>query len=215
MFAAKRQAESNIPPIPKGTYQAVCYGVIDIGTQYSEIFDNESHKFIVLWEIPKLKLKLKDRNGGEKIVARTISKTYSLSIGKKSNFRADLISWFGQEPEDNYDPRTLLEQNCLLTIAHKVSQTTQKIRANVSSIAGLMDGMATLKPENSILSYIIEENGLDIIPSNIPTWIADEIKKSKEYGIAHDIGSGVADADAPPPTDDDIPPVTNNDNIPF
>jgi hypothetical protein len=214
MFIAKRQTESNILPIPKGTYQAVCYGVVDIGTQYSQIFDNESHKFIVLWEIPKLRLKFKDRNGNDKNVVRTISKTYSLSIGKKSNFRADLISWFGQEPEDNYDPRSLIEQNCLLTIAHKISQATQKIRANIGGIAGLMDGMAILKPENSVLSYIIEENGLDIIPANIPTWIVDEIKKSKEYGIAHDIGSGEADVDAPPVTDNDVPPATNDD-IPF
>jgi hypothetical protein len=217
-FTAKKQTESTTPPIPKGTYQAVCYGIVDIGTQYSKMFDSESHKFIVLWEIPspKLRLKFKDGKGNERDLPRTISKTYTMSLGKKSNLRADLVSLFGQEPEDNYDPRKLLNVNCLLTIVHKVNETTKKVRATIGSVSSLMDGMTEIKPESPIVSYVIEEDGIDNIPKNIPDWIVDDIKESGEYKGTSSTNSQEDLEDLPEyfGNNDNEPPVTDND-IPF
>ena len=40
------------PPIPAGTYLAVCSMMIDLGLQYNERFGNTSPKVLIGWEIP-------------------------------------------------------------------------------------------------------------------------------------------------------------------
>lgn len=62
-----------------GTYPAICYGLVDLGEQYSETYDKWSPKILILFEIPGETLEI---NGEE--VSRTMSKSYTMSLNEKA-----------------------------------------------------------------------------------------------------------------------------------
>ena len=62
---ASASGESAIAPIDAGTYPAVCYGLIDIGLQWSETYRKSSPKVVILWELPTEKIEI----GGEEKAA--------------------------------------------------------------------------------------------------------------------------------------------------
>lgn len=49
---ARDKGGADLTPIPEDLHLAVCYGIWDIGTQYSERFGRASRKVIIVWEIP-------------------------------------------------------------------------------------------------------------------------------------------------------------------
>ena len=58
---AKKNGENNYLPTTPGTYQAVCYGVIDIGTH--DVVDMKGNKkkkwqVIILWELPTERIEI-------------------------------------------------------------------------------------------------------------------------------------------------------------
>lgn len=48
----KDKVKAALPPLPGGTYQAICIGVVDIGTQFNKIFQNSSRKVVFIFELP-------------------------------------------------------------------------------------------------------------------------------------------------------------------
>ena len=45
-------------PIAQGVHQAICYGLFDLGTQFSDKFGNWSHKILLCWEIPEERIQI-------------------------------------------------------------------------------------------------------------------------------------------------------------
>ena len=76
----------------EGVHLAVCYGVIDLGQQHNPKFDNWPHKVMIQWELPKLRIDVKE---GERTVSkpRAISRRFTLSLSEKSHLRPFLESW--------------------------------------------------------------------------------------------------------------------------
>lgn len=200
-----KQEGSNIEPIPADTYHAICYGVVDLGHQINLMFGNSQHKICLLFELPDLTIDIKDG----KTVRRTISKIYTMSLNEKSNLYKDLISWRGQEftdeELDGFDVFVLAGINCLLTIVNTTKG--KKTYSNIGSISKLMKSMPKMKPENELIKYSIQDDGLNNVPESLPQWIKDTIKKSEEAG-----------AGEPEPVDDmsyDYGPVADDSEIPF
>lgn len=83
---------------PAGTHIAVCYRVIDLGTQETT-FKGEvkhQHKILISWEIPDEKMK-----DGRPF---TIGKRYTWSMSEKANLRNDLESWRGKFTAADFGP---------------------------------------------------------------------------------------------------------------
>src|SRR5260221_10547348 len=126
---------------PAGTHLAVCYRVIDLGTQDSSYNGQQKrqHKVLVSWELPDEKMA-----DGRPF---TISQRYTWSMSEKAALRRDLESWRGKPFSDadfgdqGFDIRKLLGVGCLLTIVHTAKNG--KTYANITSIARLMKGMST------------------------------------------------------------------------
>jgi hypothetical protein len=210
-----KQPESKSEPIPPGTYQAICYGVVDIGTQHSEMYDTDQRKIVILWELPDLRVEF-EKDSKKYDLPRAVSKQYTLSLGEKANLYKDLLSWrgvpFTPEELDKFDVFNVLGVNCQLTIVNEPSKDGKRIKSKITSVTKLMKGLLKKEPERAKVTYSIEENGIDTLPPELPDWLKKEIMKSTEYqAIMNARSSGKFD-----PTDDE-PPATDpiDDTIPF
>ena len=206
---AKDKGGGDFPLIDPGTHQAVCYGVVDLGTHENTIYQTKSQKVCVMWELPDQRIEY-DKDGLHHNIARTISKIYTLSINEaKSNLGKDLVSWrgkpFTEEEKQGFDIFSILEANCLLQIIHV--QKNGKTYANISAIVKLPKNMQRLKPESAIIQYSMADNGFEI-PGTVPEWMQKLIKKSEEFvGGSQPVGDEVEgeNVQVPPTEDDDIP----------
>ncbi|KKL83869.1 hypothetical protein LCGC14_1970420 [marine sediment metagenome] len=195
------------PPIPGGTYLAICYSVVDLGTQYNEYYHKSAPKVAITWEIPSLRIEYE--KDGEKLESpRMITKTYTNVLHEKSNLWQDLISWRGKpftiEEAKGFDVSKILGANCILTVINV--EKNGKVFANVAGVSKLMVGMEKKEPENELVQYDIS-SGVDAIPENVPNWLKDTIKKCEELAspTGGEPNPDWIGEDAPPPTDDDIP----------
>jgi hypothetical protein len=109
----------NSDPVPAGVHHAVCYAVIDLGTQDpGNPQFRASRKVMILWELPHETI---DTQDGPK--PRIISSEYTASIGKKATLRSVLESWRGKpftaDELNGFDLKNILGANCQLNIVHK------------------------------------------------------------------------------------------------
>lgn len=193
--------------IDAGLHKAVCYGVVDVGTEHSDMFDKDSRKIILLWEIPDTRIEVEGKD-----MPRVLSRKYTNTLAPKGNLRKDLVSWrtreFTKEEEETFDLRNLAGASCLLNIIHKQKQD----RTFYSAIDAILNLKGEkVKPEGEIVVYGIEENGTDI-PESLPEWIVEQIKASPEYQAIVNPGA------VPPPEDsgsDMDTQVYPTDEIPF
>jgi hypothetical protein len=180
---AKSNGESNITPIEGGTHPAVCYGVIDIGTQKTSYLGQEKHtrQVVILWEIPSERIQL-EKNGQKIDLPRGISKTYTLSLNEKSTLHHHLTNWrgvpFTEQELKGFDLFTVCGANCLLNIVNDKNKEGKKI-AYVSGVMKVLKGMPKHQPENAKIVYSVTENGLNI-PQNLPDWLKAKIETSEE-----------------------------------
>lgn len=101
--------------LKEGTYQAVLYAIVDLGTQWSEKFATRSRKIRFSFEIPS-EMRVFKKELGEQPMA--LHKEYTLSFSEKSNLRKDLMSRTDSGFKDGieFDLESLLGKNCLLSV---------------------------------------------------------------------------------------------------
>ena len=198
------------PPIPAGTYSAVCYSVVDLGTHYNEYFGKSSHQVCITWEIPEVRIDV-ERDSEKVNLPRVTSKTYTLSLHEKSNLAKDLISWRGKpfttEEADGFDVHTVAGASCILTLVHVQKNNT--IYTNIASVAKPMAGMEKLTPENPVVHYSVTDDGVNI-PESVPDWMKKIITSCEEFKAMENASENpelqqAQDEWNPKPNEDDIP----------
>jgi len=218
LIAKETGSGSSIEPIPEGTYEAVCYAVIDLGTHYSETFKKEAHKVLIQWEIPECRITV-ERDGKDVDLPRVISRRYTMSLHKKAALRHDLEAWRGKAfTEDElagFDVSTIVGHGCLLGIVHEEGKEG-KVYAGISSILALprVKGRKPAAPENEPLVFSIPEDAGPrfAVPETLPDWIVQTIKESREW-----TGKGQRPAIQPPTVVDekDVEISGNDEEMPF
>jgi len=184
MSLIAKEPKSDRVLISEGVHLGACIGVYDLGIQIQPRFDNkESHKVLLTWEVPDERIKRE-----EKDYPMTISKQYTLSLHKKATLTKDLEAWFGKKFDEEtrkagFDLHKILGKTCQIQIVHNVSG--ENTYANVGAIMALPKGTKSLEPENQLRFYSIE----DELTNDIPEWIQNIIKKSKEFREHYDEGS--------------------------
>lgn len=203
-------------PTPEGSHMAVCFRVVDLGTQRWE-YQGEpqiGRKVLIGWELHG------EADDGSALTTDdgqplAVSKTYTLSLGKKSNLRADLESWrgraFTEQELRGFDISQLLGQPCMVTIKH--TKKEDKTYANVASVTRFPAALKNMKPKAvNVLQLFDVSEPVDAVYEALPEWIRKQIDgcaernakpqstaaASKEAGKAA-AGSGFDDMD------DDIP----------
>jgi len=161
--------------VPAGTHVGRCYGIIDLGTQYSEKFGTWSHKVLFQWEMPA------DLMEDGRPLA--ISKKYTISLNDKANLRHDLESWLGRaitakEEKEGFALGDMLGAPCLLSVVH--AESNGKTYANIAGVMSTPHGLACPDAINPYVSYDVE-NGKDAVYAKLPEWIRTIIDQSKEF----------------------------------
>ena len=202
-------------PVPSGLQHAVCYGLIDIGTQPQ--FGNypSRRKTIMIWELPMIRGEF-EKDGVKKSLPRAISEKFTASLSSKGNLRPFLESWRGREfTEDElkgFDLSKVVGANCYLNVIHKKGKGEKANRtySNIGSISPLPHGTKSIKPENPPVVFHMDDfKGLITIPDGIPEWIQALIKQSDEYqarnGQGHQPPPNTADERSQENLDEDVP----------
>ena len=173
---------NNIEPIPEGVFVAVCYSVVDIGTQYSETFDKSTHKVVLSWETPEHRIEV-ERDGKKLNVPRVISRRYTVSLGDKAILRRDLESWRGRgftaEELEGFDLKKLLGAACQLQVIH--TRKDSKVYANVGTIMALPKGVTAPELESEPIFFTLAGLAEPKLPAALPEWIQELIRQSREW----------------------------------
>jgi hypothetical protein len=193
---AKDKGGGDFTPIPEDLHLAVCYGIWDIGTQFSEKYGKSIRKVVVVWEIPGCRGVFDGKD-----LPRAISKRYTLSLHKKSDMRKDLESWRGRKFTDEelkgFDIKKLLGVPCQIQVLH--TKVDDKIYANIAAITKAPAG-TNIKPENPLKFFSFEEG--NAVPDGTPEWIMALIRQSEES--MRESGDG-GHEEQPPVNEEDIP----------
>jgi len=177
---AKDNGGASIPPLEDGVYLAICSGLIDLGIQKSEQFNNESRKMMIQYQIIGEDIEF---NG--ETIARKMHKQYGFSLGSKSNLRKDLESWRGKAFTDGelqgFNMTNIMNVPCQLQIINK-----ERVgKSNYNDIAGIMalpkgqkvDRLA----DDSLLMLDLEDLNTFRYFKDIPKWIQERIKQATNY----------------------------------
>lgn len=198
---------------PEGSHMAVCFRVIDLGTQRWE-YQGEpqiGRKVLIGWELHG------EADDGTPLKTDEgfplgVSKTYTLSLGRKANLRADLESWrgkgFTEQELAGFDIGQLLGQVCMITIKH--TKKNDKTYANVASVTRFPAALKDMRPTaiNKLQLFDVTAPDKSVYDA-LPEWITKQIDACVErngtptpqpmQNAGKPAGSGFDDMD------DDIP----------
>ena len=171
-------------PTPEGNHMAVCFRVIDLGTQRWE-YQGEpqiGRKVLIAWELHG-----EDEEGNPLTMddgrPLSASSTYTLSLGKKAILRAHLEAWRGKAFTEaemaGFDVSQLLGQPCMVSIKH--TSKNGKTYANVAAVSRFPAALKAHKPTavNQLQLFDISEPDEAILDS-LPDWIKEKVNESVE-----------------------------------
>ena len=147
--------DRDFTPLPAGAHAAICYRVIDLGTQETtwESKTKQTHQILVGWEIPD-----ETMDDGRPF---TIGQVYTWSMGEKAKLRAHLEAWRGKAFEENdfrptdqggFNIRKIVGVPCMLTVVH--STKNGNTYANVAGVAKMPKGMMVPGSSVNPLAFI-------------------------------------------------------------
>lgn len=171
-------------PVPEGSHMAVCFRVIDLGTQRWE-YQGEpqiGRKVLIAWELHG------EADDGTPLSTDdgqplAVSKEYTLSLGKKANLRADLESWRGRAFTDDelkgFDVFTVAGQACMVTIKH--TKKAEKTYANVANVTRFPAALKSVKPspKNDVQTFDVTDPD-PRVEEVLPEWITKKINACVE-----------------------------------
>lgn len=176
MALVARQPEqgAKTSPISAGMHAAVCYAVIDLGVHFSEVWQKEQHKILLIWETDE---EMTTADGEQK--PKAISKEFVLSLHEKSELYKTLVSWRGRAftPDElnGFDMKNVLGAPCLLNIVSV--EKNEKTYSNIGGITPLMKGQATPELVNKKVYFELSKDTIGQI-DDLPKWIGEKIRKS-------------------------------------
>jgi hypothetical protein len=151
----------NFESCPVGPVQAVISNVYDLGMQKQSGMYGETiaHQIVIMWEVNH---QIKSgKFAGQRFV---LSKTYTNSMGQKSNLYKDLKSMIGDKAKPGIDLEKLIGLNVQLNV-----QENAKGYSTIISIMPLQQGTQQMKPElpkTHKPEWIVKKQSLQIVENN-------------------------------------------------
>ena len=175
---AKDGGGKGFDPVGEGLHQASCVAVVDLGEQYSKLYDNTSQKVLLTFEVHDENIIV---DGETK--PRLISKDYTLSLGEKATLRAHLESWRGKKftdaELDGFDMKNVLGKPCQIQVLH--SEKGGKTYANIASIVSWPRGFEAPQVKSEILYYDMQERANEVVFERLPEWVQKRIMESETW----------------------------------
>ena len=202
LTAKDKGGGKDFDPTPEGMHHGICIGIYDLGHQFSEKWGKSSHKCVIMWELPNVRIDI-ETNEEKLNLPRAISKQFTVSLHEKSSLRKTLQSWRGKaftvDELKGFDILKILGANATVQVIH----TTRDDRtyANVEAVMPLMSG-DKLKPENPLRSFSFETDSHP--PEGTPEWILKLINESEERTATDKQDEYPQEPDFAPDEDDDM-----------
>jgi hypothetical protein len=178
MSLIAKAGESKFDPISEGVHVATCVAVIDLGEQYSTIYDNTQHRVLITFELHDETVTV---DGEEK--NRFVSKEYTVSLGDKATLRKDLEAWrgkkFTEQELQGFDLKNILGKSCQVQVLH--SEKQGKTYANVSSIMSMPKGMQAPPPQSELTLFDFDDIDFEEKLAKLPEWVRTKITASITY----------------------------------
>lgn len=160
---------------PAGTHEAICIGVIDLGTQLEEYqgTKSERRKVVLQWELPTCIME-----SGKPFV---VSKFYTAGLGDTYTLRQHLEAWrakpFTKEELSGFESKNILGKPCLLSIIHNEAG-----KARVTGVMACPKGMTLPPIANPTVYFSMEKDDfrLDVYDA-IGKGLQEIIRKSPEW----------------------------------
>lgn len=214
-----RSSERKDRPIPPAdVHDAICYGVVVLGTQTKDWQGKEKKDPVVriLWELPKQRAAFEE---GKPEQPLQVFCDYNIYTDDKANLMKMLRSWFpvlqGKPIELAKALKGIVGKSCRLMIEHRKSKDGQKTFANImAGGTGVLAAKEALgKPENKTLFFPFDPEAFNWSDYNeLPKWLQKNIEKSDEWaGILSKYGQNPTGTEQPKQeakqeiADDDLP----------
>jgi hypothetical protein len=203
-------------PVPEGTHMALCYRIIDLGTQRWEYQGEQQigRKVLIGWELHGNDYEDKPltTDDGRPLA---MSKQFTLSLGKKAALRSVLESWrsksFTDQELAGFDISQVLGVPCMLTVKHETKNG--KTYANVATVSKFPASMKAMlpSPKNPLQMFDLSAPDMSVYDT-LPEWVTDIINKSIEH-----TGKKATQSSSKPSShvDEDIPLADMESDIPF
>lgn len=183
MCAMFGEAENKKELVPEGKYAATCFGVIDIGTQETD--RGPKRKWMVLWEIPELRVKDREGKDMPMIIKRKFNDSMYKGKNMVSGLRGVIEDWLDESLEGEnaaYDPKELIGRPCNLRVEHDNWNGTEYAKvAKVSPYTG----DKPLKAENPPM-YFAFSDPWEELPENMYEWLKKMLMETPEYKAKKD-----------------------------
>lgn len=169
----KDKVKAKLPPLPGGTYPAICIGIADLGDQYYQEYEKIYHKVVFTFEIPS------EADGSGR--PRQLSQQYTFSLHKKSNLYSLLNSWTNQNMSEQemreLDLFSLIGNSCLIN-----ASVNEKGYNKIEAVMSMPKGMPPLQSATPVIKYDIDVDGFEGEAwDNLPNWVKDKVRNSKQY----------------------------------
>lgn len=199
-----RETKTTLPPMAEGIHICRCYGIVDIGEQYSEKYGKYARKGVILWEVSDERYT--DRDGVDR--PRTISREYALSLNEKSGLRKMLEQWrskkFTAEELDGFDLQRLLGLACQIQIVN--TERNGNLYPDMTGILAVPKGTEVPAQENENIYFDWDGKSaaeLTEAMAVLPEWIQKKIRDSRSF----------AELESSPEVDGFMP--AEEDDLPF
>lgn len=173
-----KESGGNFNPVPEGTHLSRCFGVVSLGTQHSEMFA-DSFKIMLMWEVPSERVQIDGKD-----TPMTISKEYTLSLGKKANLRRDLESWrgkaFSEDELKGFEVAKIVGQPCLLSVTHKPKKAGGGSYAAIQTVTKPAKGMTCDPQVHQSIVYEVEHGRSEVF-TKLPEWVRKKIEVCEEW----------------------------------
>lgn len=171
MVTVRNQDREFEMPEP-GSYPAVCYKVVDLGTQESEFQGKKLRRrqVVIGWELAE------KMESGEHFI---VSGFYTASLGEKAKLRAMLESWrgspFTKDELEGFNIGVLLGKTCIVSLIKN-----EKDKIKVSAVGKMMKGVAPHVLVNKIVHLDLEKFDQAVF-DGLSDKMKDIIRRSPEY----------------------------------
>jgi hypothetical protein len=197
-----KQQESSFERCPEGTHLAVCYEVIDLGTQQIEYqgVNKLQRKIWIGWELPN-----ETMSDGRPFV---VGKRYTLSSFERATLRKHLEAWRGKRfteeelgPNGSFDIRNVIGAGCFLSVIH--SEYEGNTYSNVEAVSALPKGTQSPPLVNQRIYLSLEPEDFDErVLDSLSERMQELIKASPEY---YELKNGTAKPADLVTADDEVP----------
>ena len=173
-----KNVKPSIPPVPGGTYMAVCIYSLGIGEQLCKYKDSTKYNNQVMIGFELIGQTVEIDGKQE---PRVLGRTFNIAKSQNSGLRKFLGSWMGKALTDDeymsFDTNTLLGKPAMLSVV--LNDTGEY--ANIDGIMQIPAGIP--EPKATITPYWFDlDDGFDQAAfEKLPEWAQEKIKKSTEY----------------------------------